>query len=163
MFKNKKITLMAVIGLILTLTIICFSFRMDKDTLKDLITPINKSYKIDNLRKQTMSIGGIKKEITTQTYHSNIGYKIDFDVNLFKADRTNGLDKFTFNSDDEVYFTIEKTTKNDFVENTSSHNLIYKRLGNLLLKIEIYCPEDPDYKDGVYNMILFMIETIENE
>ena len=163
MLKNKKMFLISIVGLLFTVFVVYLSFCVDKDTLNDIFTPINKSYKIDNLQKQYIYLEGIKEEITTKTYHSNIGYKIDFDVNLFKPDRTGGLDKFTFNSDEEVYFTIEKTNKNDFIPNTSSHNLIYKKLNNLFLKIEIYCPEDPDYKEGVYNRILYMLDTIELE
>jgi len=163
MLRNKKITLIAIIGLIFTIGVLYISFCMDKKGFEDIFTPINKSYRIDNLRKQTVYIAGVKEEITTKTYHSNIGYKMDFDVNLFKPERTNGLDKFIFTSDEEVYFTIEKTDKNDFIENSSSPNLIYKKVKNLRLKIEIYCPEDPEYKEGVYNRILLMIESIKYE
>lgn len=137
--------------------------KLDKTTLKDMATPLNKTYKINNLKKQTIINQGIQEEITTKTYHSNLGYKIDFDVNLFKPLRTKGLDKFIFISDEEVYFTIEKINDKEFNLGKNTQNLLYKKFDNLYLKIKIYCSEDPDYEFGIYNKIIYLVDNIKAE
>ena len=161
---NKRLLkLIALFSFVMTSIILCVTIKLDKDSIKELFTPINKTYLIDNAKSKTIINQGIEKEVTTKTYHSNLGYKIDFDVNLFKPYREDGLDKFTFISDEDVYFTIEKISKEDFSNESSSPNLVYKKVGKLYLAIKIYCPEDPDYQNGIYNRIIYEIDEITAE
>ena len=147
-------------------TILVVSFKsMDgiKTSLRDSSTPLNKIYKINNLKKHTIVNQGVLEEITTKTYHSNLGYKIDFDVNLFKPKRTNGLDKFTFISEEEIGFTIEKIDEKEYKTRKNMHNRKYKKIDDSYLKIKIYCPEDPSFQYGIYNKIIYFIDNIESE
>ena len=161
--SRNTLIIFAFLSFAIILTVSYKSVNFDKTTLKDMATPLNKTYKINNLRKQTIINQGIQEEITTKTYHSNLGYKIDFDVNLFKPLRTKGLDKFIFISDEEVYFTIEKISEKEFNLGKNTQNIIYKKLDGLHLMIKLYCSEDPDYEFGIYNKITYLIDNIEAE
>lgn len=120
---------------------------------------ITHTYNIDNKKHTIIYVNGLEKTITTKIYHSNFGYKIDYDIDLFEARRKNKKDVFIYKKDNSVYYSIEKIDKKDYVfENTS--NVIYLTNDKTYLKILINCSDNPEYLDGIYQRILFSTKTI---
>ena len=123
---------------------------------------ITHTYKINNKKHTIIHVNGLEKTIITKTYHSNFGYKIDYDIDLFEAQRSKNKDVFTYKKDSSVYYSIERIDKKDYLFESTS-NVIYKTNDDIYIKILIHCSDNPEYLDGIYQRILFSTKSIKFE
>ncbi|MFV0275082.1 MAG: hypothetical protein ACK5HL_02445 [Bacilli bacterium] len=136
-------------------------FDKDKENQSDL--PLNSEFIVDDEKTSTIELEGQKETITTRTYHSNLNYKMDFDVNAFMPTRENGIDKFSAILNKDIYVEISEIKKEEFDSNESTDMLIYKTDNTSYIKIKITSPTSSDYQEGFLTRIRSMLSTLEFE
>ena len=152
-----------IVIIVLVIIILVSIFFLGKNIALNNQVESTKHYIIDNLRKDKIEIEGKETEITVVTYHSDLGYRLDYDKNNFTKQRINDVDRFTLLSNKKIYFEVKKIKKEEYNKKKSMFNVYKYDDKNHYLYIKINCPDDPEYIGKILTRIYYSIDSIEFE